>query len=194
MIGILTAMPVRFCQSQMSVESAIVTSLSGCNITLQPARVGSCDRCVKSNRQTGCSQWLLHQHAGSVTLPLSTLESITGTGLPSAGAVVELRLDDKLLLGLALHFYLLPLAFLLLATGIASMLGASETLTMLVAAIALATGFLCLPAVTAACKQLVWRPGHALVNTPWSPKQCSDPNRIEYQNRTLNPVLEWPDE
>jgi positive regulator of sigma E activity len=62
-----------------------------------------------------------------------------------------------------LHFYLLPLAFLLLATGIATMLELSEPVVMWVAAFALVSGFLCLPAGT--CKQVAWRPVHVSMNT-----------------------------
>lgn len=144
----------------MFTESAMVTALSEHSIALSLVRSGGCGKC---SGQAGCSRTPPGGDATTVSLPLSLLQSgFDSAGL--AGAAVELQLDEKSVLELALRFYLQPLALLLLATGIAVWLNAPEAVVITAAVVGLATGFAGLSAA-APCKQVLLRPVPVLLNT-----------------------------
>lgn len=121
----------------MLSETASVVSSDGHSLQLKTGRQGACSGC---SLKGGCGQYLLARPDALLDLQHCALEGDLQQGGVQGGDQVQISLAEGQLLLLAALFYVLPLAALLLATLLASLLGAGEGALMLTALVGLAAG------------------------------------------------------
>jgi positive regulator of sigma E activity len=123
----------------MLLETAKVVAFDDDSVHLVATSNAGCERC---NAGAGCAGLSLQNRSARVViLPRHLWHSISCNEALAPGAKTSLTLSEPAVLGLAWRFYLIPLCCLLLATAVASALGASEAIVMLAALLALTLGF-----------------------------------------------------
>jgi len=134
----------------MLSEAVRIRALDSAQILVEGSRKAACGKC---SVRSGCGHHLLGPDRELLVLERSQL-SLEG-GAPAVGATLTLKLPVGMLTKLALLFYCMPLALLLLFTLVASLLAANEVLVVCAGLAGLLLGLSLLPGLQPALsKQL----------------------------------------